>query len=93
MAEDLYSDDPAAAGAPPEEAAASEDVSTALLPKAFFPGGDPEPGKECVVRVMRVLDDQVEVEYSTHEEDVPEAPMEEEIQAPAPGGGMTELMG
>ncbi len=79
MPVDYYSDGESAGAAtseapPAEEPQEDSGGSTALLPKSFFPGGSPQPGKECTVRVVRVQDDQVEVEYSEKGGDEPTAP-------------------
>ena len=94
MAEDLYTDGPPASeptdnGA--EAEAATDEAQTALLPTSFFPG-TPEPGKECTVRVARVHDDQVEVEYVHSDEgaELPEAPAE---AAPPAAMDMGAMMG
>lgn len=93
MAEDLYSDGPPASEPTDngEEAAEeTESAQTALLPTSFFPD-QPEPGKECTVRVARVHDDQVEVEY-VHSPEGGELP-EEPVEAPAPAAmGMGAMM-
>lgn len=93
MAENYFEDNE---GEVPVDPAASatetEQPSTAVLPKSFFPGGkELAPGSECTVRVERVHDDSVEVSYSQSEE---ELPVEEELgSAPEPvGEGMEELM-
>ena len=94
MAEDLYSDGAPEAAAPPEAEAPetdSEGAATALLPKSFFPDGNPEPGKVCTVRVARVMDDQVEVVYEPESAPAEEV-VEEEVQAEAPPG-MADMMG
>lgn len=92
MAKDYYSDgeESAAGDTPPPK----NETPTALLPKSFFPDGDPQPGKTCEVRVARVHDDQVEVEYIGAEKEE-EPPMEAEVPDGAATGeaGMAEMMG
>lgn len=94
--EDLYSDTPAnpeAAAAeeapqPEPEAEAqpeAEGGKTAVLPTEFF-GGGVKPGDTCTVRVVRVHDNQVEVEYET------ESSGGEMEEAPMPKGDMASMM-
>lgn len=44
----------------------SDEPQTALLPKNFFGGKDLEPGRECKVKIKKVYDDEVQVEYVAH---------------------------
>lgn len=61
----------------PEEAAEGK---TALLPISFFEGKELTPGTECKVRVEAVQEDQVEVSYVPHTEEV--APEGSEAEVP-----------
>jgi hypothetical protein len=45
-----------------------EESSTALLPTDFFQGKELTPGTVCKVKISRVLNGQVEVEYVPHDE-------------------------
>lgn len=78
---DYYSDnpgrgaaeEPAGGGAPPpeEEAQTGDDEQpTGLLPKSILAGKDFKPGEEIVLKIVRIMDDQVEVAYA------PEKPKE-----------------
>ena len=46
----------------------SDEKQTALLPKNFFGGKELEPGRECKVKIQKVYDDEVMVEYVPHGE-------------------------
>lgn len=52
--------------------------NTALIPTDFFGGKELEPGTECLVRIERVLDGQVEVSYVPHESGAGEVEIPEE---------------
>jgi hypothetical protein len=72
--EDMYSD--AAIPAQSQEPAADPESSgnvTALIPKSISP--DMQPGEEMVLKVVRVHDDQYEVEYSPGPESESAEPM------------------
>ena len=95
MADDMYDDaaDSAVAPSGPEPVADDESVegegATALLPKSFFPD-EPEPGKVCTIRTVRVHDDQVEVEYVPEGEE--EAAEEAPVAPPAAAGPSEPMM-
>lgn len=50
-----------------------EGETTALLPKSILAGKKFEPGDEVILKVVRLFEDEVEVEYS-HGEDEDEKP-------------------
>lgn len=88
MAEDYMSDSDS--GVEPKEE--SKGTKTALLPLAFLAGKQLNPGDTLTLKVAKVGDDQVEVELGGGEV---EEEIEEEViePAPAPAGGMEEMMG
>ncbi len=103
MPDDLYSDAPDAMTA---QAAASnsasadetpkgnEDQPTALIAKSALGGYDCKPGDEITFKVIRVMDDQVELQFA-REDKAAEVPAE---AAPEPGmepaaNPMSEYMG
>lgn len=96
----MYSDAPAGAAAAPapesDEGKESSEEPTAVLPKNFFAPEDLKPGYVCKVKIVRVHDDQAEVEY-LGSGDKGEAGEGEPASAPAPmadpqGGGMAAMM-
>jgi len=97
---DLYSDTPETAVAAETESEAddSEDTaegddsegSTALLPLNFF-GRDVKPGDTCEVKVVRVHDNQVEVNYQK-KSDAAETEEAEEAPATVPEAEMASMM-
>lgn len=73
MADSMYDGDEAEAPPAPEESESKEQESgeeTALLPKSLFSGKDIEPGSKCEVEVVHVYEDEVEVKYVKHKEDL-----------------------
>lgn len=51
----------------PEQEMEKEGGATALLPKSVLGGKDFQPGEEVVLKVVKVHEDEVEVEYATGE--------------------------
>jgi hypothetical protein len=84
MADDYMSDSGPTEGGnptpPPEEGEEQAESKTALLPISFFEGKELTPGTECKVRVEGVQEDQVEVSYVPHTEEV--APEGSEAELP-----------
>lgn len=73
-----------------EEGEHKEEGETALLPRTILQGKDFKPGEEVVLKIVRIMDDQIEVAYATGEEKGGEASgpsANEEIDAMAGGGG------
>ena len=73
----------------PDDQEAAGKEPTALLPKSILAGKDFKPGEEVVLKVLRILDDQVEVAYATGEgskEESPEPGPEMDSAPPAPAG-------
>lgn len=52
-----------------EETAEDSGAETALLPKSFFGDKSLEPGSTCKIKVVRIYDEEVEVEYVAHDKD------------------------
>jgi hypothetical protein len=79
---------PAKPAAAPEkdDDSAGAGMETALLPKSLFHGKDLKPGDKCDVTIVRVLEDQVEVEGCEDEGQEEQPPEEGEIQPPEGGG-------
>jgi len=89
MPEDLY-DTEGARPAPREEEARGDqedraEEATALLPKQFFAGHEPEVGDRCEVEVTAVHEEEVSVKYVTEHEGEEEA--EAKGKQPAMAGG------
>jgi len=80
MAEDYFAD-AEEMEAPVEETKDASETKTALLPKNFFGSKELEIGGECSVKIVKIMDDEVQVEYQRKEEEVePEdEPMAEEL--------------
>jgi hypothetical protein len=89
MAKNYYSDDDGAPAAKPQTQGDDSPESgseTALLPKSLFHGKDLKPGDKCDITVVRVLEDQIEVEgCEDSEEEEPQQP--EQASMPEDGGG------
>lgn len=71
-----------AAAAPPAPKSDQESESakgqTALLPKSILAGKEFNPGDEVVLKIVRLYENEVEVEYATgEEEEHPNQPMSE----------------
>lgn len=66
------------ADTPPEE---TEGGTTALLPKSVLGGKDFEPGEEVVLKVVKVHEDEVEVEYAPEKPDETKSSTDSEIEA------------
>lgn len=47
----------------------SREEQTGLLSKSFFMGKDLDVDKKCEIRIVRIYDDEVEVEYVPHKKD------------------------
>ncbi|HUD74610.1 MAG TPA: hypothetical protein VMQ76_06010 [Terracidiphilus sp.] len=91
MAKNYYGDDgaqPAKPAAAPEkdDDSAGAGMETALLPKSLFHGKDLKPGDKCDITVVRVHEDQVEVEGCEGGEEDEEQP-QEQGGAPAEDAG------
>lgn len=65
------------ADTPPEE---TEGGTTALLPKSVLGGKDFEPGDEVVLKVVKVHEDEVEVEYASEKPEI-KSSADSEIEA------------
>lgn len=87
MADDYMSDGGEFEAAPEAEPAEPKGTKTTLIPIDFFEGKNLEPGTTCEVKIAKVHDDQVEVEYVPHAE---EAELGEELAAMP--SGMEEMM-
>lgn len=59
---------PAKESAHAEQEQTTEEKPTALLPKSILAGQKFEVGDEVVLRITRMMDDQIEVEYSYGDE-------------------------
>lgn len=83
---------PSAEAAAPKEDAAS-DSNVATLPKAVLGGKEFKPGEEVVLKVVKVMEDSVLVQYASESGETEEPPTEaaQPQQAPPPGG-MASLM-
>lgn len=83
MADNYYDDDGEAVAAEPESEKQDSEPASALVPKTFFSGKeDLAVGDTEVVKVLRIMDDEVEIECVKEgygEEKAPEeAPVSEE---------------
>lgn len=77
-----------------EGQAEDSSAETALLPKSLFGDKNLEPGAECKIKVVRVYEDEVEVEYVKHEKDGKESQEyspEEQIDKMAMPGNMERM--
>lgn len=88
MADDYMSDGGEFEAAPEDEPAESKGTKTTLIPIDFFEGKELEPGTTCEVKIAKVHDDQVEVEYVPHSAEESELG-EETVAMPS---GMEEMM-
>lgn len=80
---------PEAEAAAPEQEQDQGSPKTAILPRDFFQGGEPQPGDTCEVKIEAVHDSQIEVSYHSSETSKEEATetqtgMEAGEEAPAP---------
>lgn len=69
----------------------NEDEPTGLLPKSILAGKDFQPGDEIVLKINRIMDDQVEVSYAP-EKGGEDKGGEEKAEMPE-GGGDAEMAG
>lgn len=66
---------------------------TALLPKSALTGQELKPGDEVTFKIVRVMDDQVEVEQAGSQGETTEAPPQETAAAaPMEPGAMSSMM-
>lgn len=66
-----------------DETPVGENQPTGLLPKSILAGKDFQPGEEIVLKIVRIMDDQVEVSYAPEKESKDEGPGE----SPSEGSG------
>ena len=67
----------------------ADDSDTALLPKTFFGSKELVVGKECKVKIERIMPEEVQVKYVPHGTDE-ETPAEDAGEAP--GAEKDEMM-
>lgn len=89
MPEDLY-DDGGGEQAPMPEKPRESGGKTALLPKHCFP--DAKPGDKLSVNVVRVHEDEIEVEPECHEDKPGEEVAEKPESGQSEGGPMTSML-
>lgn len=78
-----------AEGAPAAPEKEDEGGTTALLPKSILGGKDFKPGEEVVLKIVRIHDDEVEVEYAPEKPESTGPSADQEIDQMAAGGGST----
>lgn len=95
---DYYNDsggeapDPGAAAGGGDGEQAKE--TTALLPKSILAGKDFKPGDEVVLKIVKMFEDEVQVEYASEKGESSPQETEQPAEAPAPdGGNMASMMG
>lgn len=100
MPSDYYSDNPgesetttSSSPASPPERKDADEGETALLPKSILAGKDFKPGEEVVLKIVRMYEDEIEVEYAhdkgeeSENEDMAKANSEMDMMADNPGKG------
>lgn len=76
----MYGDTPAVSESKSPADAGDEsksDSPTAVLPKSILMGKEFKPGDEVVLKIVRMHEDEIEVEYATGEEEKGEGEAEE----------------
>lgn len=88
MPDDYFSDlaspttaqEPAREREPSTKKDESREEQTGLLAKSFFMGKDLDVDKKCEIRIVRIYDDEVEVEYVPHKKDGKKKSQKEESE-------------
>ncbi len=94
---DLYDDQPMGGPpkpdmAPDEKREGQDDGETVVVPKTILAGKKFNPGDEVVLKVVRIMDDQVELAYATGEEEKGEGESEAPPAQPPMGAPEPSMM-